>query len=116
MKKEYELRCECGSTYRFQGTEEDLKDFLDSETWMCETGRHVEIGRKRDYLTLVGESDELLEPDVEPKGEGEYTVQELQEEFGTSLEHIGFGIFRDPDGNTWDYRSGPKGERLYSKR
>ena len=52
---------------------------------------------------------------MEPKKENEFTVPKLQEKFGTSLEHAGFGVFKDPDGNVWDYRLGEKGERMYSK-
>ena len=114
--KEFVLECKCGARYRFQGTRKDLDEYLDSMTWMCDIGRHVELGRKRDYLSVVEERDELSgEPEIEPKKENEYTIPELQEKFGTSLEHIGFGMFRDPDGNIWDYRLGKNGERLYSK-
>lgn len=52
---------------------------------------------------------------VEPKKENEFTVPELEGKFRTEMEHVGFGVFKDPDGNTWDYRLGEKGERLYSK-
>lgn len=77
---------------------------------MCELGRHVELGEKKHYLTIVGESDTLTpKPRVEPKREDEYTIPELQQKFGTSLEHIGFGVFRDPEGNIWDYRLGEDG-------
>lgn len=113
-RKEYVLRCRCGATYRFQGTEKELEDFLESQTWLCELGRHAGLGKKRDYLSVVEVRDELSpKPEVEPKREDEYTVSELREKFGDSLEHVGFGMFRDPDGNLWDYRLGKNGERLY---
>jgi len=116
-KKEFLLKCECGAKYIFQGSQEDLEKYLDSDTWMCEAGRHAELGEKRTYLSVVEERDELSEePKIEPQTENEYTVAELQEEFGTTLEHIGFGMFKDPDGNIWDYRIGSDGNRLYSKR
>ena len=116
QEKEYILKCTCGARYRFQGTEKELEDFLESQTWMCELGRHVELGKKKDYLSVVEERCELSEnPEIEPKREDEYTIPELQEKFGTSLEHIGFGMFRDPDGNIWDYRVGENGDRYYSK-
>lgn len=115
-EKVYVLGCKCGATYRFKGDKKDLEDFLDSQIWMCELGRHVELGRKGDYLILIEEREELIEsPKIEPKKENEYTVPELQKEFSTTLVHIGFGIFRDPEGNIWDYRLGEDGERLYSK-
>ena len=114
--KEFILECECGARYRFQGTRKDLDEYLDSMTWMCEVGRHVELGKKKCYLKVAEERDELSEePEIEPKRDDEYTIPELQEKFGTSLEHIGFGMFRDPDGNIWDYRLGKNGERIYSK-
>lgn len=114
QEKEYILRCTCGARYRFQGTERELEDFLDSQTWMCEIGRHVELGKKRDYLSVVEVRDELSpKPEVEPKKDNEYTMAELREKFSGKLEHVGFGMFVDPDGNLWDYRLGEKGERLY---
>jgi len=114
--EEFILECECDAKYRFQGTRKELDEYLDSMTWMCDIGRHVELGRKGDYLSVVEERDELSgEPEIESKKENEYTIPELQEKFGTSLEHIGFGMFRDLDGNIWNYRLGKGGERLYSK-
>jgi len=114
QEKEYILRCTCGARYRFQGTESELEDFLDSQTWMCEIGRHVELGKKRDYLSVVEVRDELSpKPEVEPKRDNEYTMAELREKFSGKLEHVGFGMFVDPDGNLWDYRLGENGERLY---
>ena len=92
-----------------------MDEYLVSQTWMCELGRHVELGKKEDYLTVVEEIEELSEsPEIEPKRKDEYTVPELQKKFGTTLEHMGFGMFKDTEGNIWDYRSGEKGERLYS--
>lgn len=114
--KEYILGCKCGATYKFQGEKKDLEDFLDTDIWMCELGRHVELGKKGNYLVLIEERDELSEsPKIEPKRENEYTIPELQEKFRTTLEHIGFGIFKDMEGNVWDYRLGENGERFYSK-
>ncbi len=96
-----------------QGTEEQIEQYLDSDTWMCDVGRHVELGKKRNYLTLLEVSDEFSPlPKIEPKKKDEFEAYELPE----GLEHIGFGIFRDTGGNVWDYRLGPKGERLYSKK
>ena len=116
MKKEFLLECECGARYKLQGSKENLDEYLASQTWMCELGRHVELGKKGDYLTLIEERDEISEtPEIEPKRENEYTVSELQKKFGSTLEHIGFGIFKDTDGNVWDFRSGKDGERYYSK-
>jgi len=83
---------------------------------MCDLGRHVELGNKRNYLDIIEEREQLSrKAEIEPKKENEYTVPELQKEFGTGLVHIGFGVFKDPKGNVWDYRLGEKGERLYSK-
>lgn len=116
-KKEYVLECECGAKYKFQGSKDNLDEYLNSQTWMCELGRHTELGKKGNYLSVIEEREELSEePKVEPKRDNEYTVPELQKKFGTSLEHMGFGIFKDTEGNVWDYRLGEKkGERLYSK-
>ncbi len=114
--KEYILKCSCGAKYRFQGEKERLDEFLETDAWMCEAGRHVELGKKKDYLSLIGEIDDVDEPTKpEPKKESEYTTSELHKQFGNSLKHVGFGIFEDPDGNVWDFRSGENGERLYSK-
>lgn len=114
--KEYILKCNCGARYRFEGEKEKLDKFLDTDTWMCEQGRHVELGKKKNYLSVIGEIDDPgKHPKPEPKQEKEYTTSELQEQFGDSLKHVGFGIFEDPDGNVWDFRSGENGERLYSK-
>jgi len=112
--KEYEAQCTvCGAVYRLQGTEEQLKQYLSRVGWMCERGRHVELGSIGEYLKITGESDELSTlPKIEPKKPGEYEVPELPRD----LEHIGFGMFVDTQGRTWDYRLGPKGERLYSIR
>lgn len=116
LLKEYILKCECGAKYIFQGTKDELDRYLDSQTWMCELGRHVELGNKSNYLELIGEKEEITEkPEIEPKRKSEYTVSELQKEFGTSLVHVGFGMFKDPEGNTWDFRLGEEGERLYYK-
>lgn len=113
---EYVLKCECGAKYLFEGKKEDLEKFMETPIWLCEAGRHVELGNKGDYLKIVEEREQPSKrTPVEPKEEDEFTVPELQEKFGTSLEHEGFGVFKDPDGNTWDYRLGEKGERLYSK-
>lgn len=115
-QKEFVLECECGAKYRFQGSRKNLEEYLASQTWMCELGRHAEIGKKGDYLKLIEEKEELSESlKIESKKEDEYTVPELQKKFGTSLEHIGFGMFRDLDGNVWDYRPGKNGDRYYSK-
>jgi hypothetical protein len=115
-EKEYVLKCECGAKYLYQGEKDDLEKFLDSPIWMCDSGRHVELGKKGDYLEIIEERDQLTKrTEVEPKKQNEYTVPELQEKFGTSLEHVGFGVFKDPNGNVWDYRLSEKGERLYSK-
>jgi len=116
LKKEFILECECGAKYKFQGSKENLEEYMDSQTWMCELGRHTELGKKEDYLTIVEEREELSEsPEIEQKRKNEYTVPELQKEFGTTLTHIGFGMFKDAEGNVWDYRSGENGERLYSQ-
>jgi hypothetical protein len=113
LRREFKYRCRCGAVYRFQGTEEEMERFLDSQFWMCELGRHVGLGRKRDYLTLVEVGEELSDiPEIEPKRDDELEACELPE----GLEHIGFGVFIDREGNIWDYRLGPRGERLYSKR
>lgn len=110
------LECECGAKYRFQGNRGNLEEYLASQTWMCDSGRHAELGKKGDYLTIVEEREELSKsPEIEPKREDEYTVPELQKRFGTTLEHIGFGMFKDTEGNVWDYRPGKNGDRLYSK-
>jgi hypothetical protein len=115
-EKEYILECECGAKYKFQGNKDDLDKYLESQTWMCELGRHVELGNKGDYLKIVEERDKVSkQTEVESKKKDECTVAELQEKFGTEMEHVGFGVFKDPDGNVWDYRLGSKGERLYSK-
>lgn len=115
-EKEFVLECECGAKYKFQGSRESLDDYLASQTWMCELGRHAELGKKSDYLKIIEERSKLSKrSEIEHKKENEYTVQELQKEFGTSMEHMGFGIFKDPDGNVWDYRLGKDGDRLYSK-
>ena len=83
---------------------------------MCELGRHVELGKKGGYLTIVEEREELSKsPEIEPKRKNEYTVSELQKEFGTTLEHMGFGMFKDMEGNVWDFRPGKDGDRYYSK-
>ncbi len=84
---------------------------------MCDVGRHAELGKKGDYLKIIEEREELTKrAEIEPKKDNEYTVPELQKEFGTSLQHMGFGIFKDQEGNVWDYRLGENGDRLYSKR
>lgn len=99
-EKEYVLKCECGAKYLYQGNKEDLEKFLESQIWMCDSGRHAELGKKGDYLKIIEERDELSKrTEVEPKKENEYTVQDLQKEFGTALVHIGFGVFKDPEGN-----------------
>jgi hypothetical protein len=117
MEKEYVLECECGAKYLYQGKKDYLNKFLDSQIWMCNLGRHDELGKKGDYLKIVEVRDELSKKtEIEPKKKNEYTVPELQKEFGTALVHIGFGVFRDPEGNVWDYRLSEKGERLYFKR
>lgn len=79
---------------------------------MCELGRHVELGSIGQYLEILSESDQLSPlPEIEPKKPGEYEVHELPKD----LRHIGFGVFENERG-IWDYRLGPKGERLYSLR
>ena len=110
--REYQGRCRvCGAVYRLQGTRAELDRYLSSAGWMCELGRHVELGSAGQYLEIVGVSDELSTPPViEPKKPGECEVSELPR----GLEHIGFGMFRDAQGRVWDYRLGPEGERLYS--
>ena len=114
--KEYVLECKCGAKYFYQGSKDDLERFLDSQIWICDIGRHAELGKKVDYLKIIEERDELSKKaKLESKKENEYTVPELQKEFGTTLVHIGFGVFKDPEGNIWDYRIGENGERLYSK-
>lgn len=112
--KEYKARCNvCGAVYRLDCTEEELNEYLSSVGWMCEQGRHVELGSIGQYLEIICESDELSpQPEIEPKRPGEYEVSELPRD----LDHIGFGMFRDSKGKTWDYRLGPEGERLYSPR
>ncbi len=111
--KEFELKCACGAVYKMQGTEKQLEDYLNSQTWMCELGRHTEIGKKSDYLTVIGESDRLSPlTKIEPKKKDEFEAYELPK----GLDHIGFGIFRDNEGSIWDYRLGPDGERFYSKK
>ena len=116
LLEEYILKCKCGARYKFGGKKDELDKFMDTDTWMCELGRHVELGKKGDYLTIVGEREELSEsPEIEPKRKDEYTVPELQKKFGTTLEHMGFGMFKDTEGNVWDFRPGKDGERLYSK-
>lgn len=113
---EYVLKCDCGAKYLFKGKKEDLEKFIDSPIWLCEAGRHVELGNKGDYLKIVEECEQpSKQTEVKPKKENEFTVSELQDKFGTEMEHVGFGVFKDPDGNTWNYRLGEKGERLYSK-
>ncbi len=113
LMKEFELKCVCGAVYKMQGTKEQLDEYLNSQTWMCDLGRHTEIGKKGDYLTIIGESDSLSSlPKIEPKKKDEFEAYELPK----GLEHIGFGIFRDSENNIWDYRPGPNGERFYSKR
>ena len=109
--KEYEARCNvCGSIYKLQGTREQLERFLSRQGWMCELGRHVELGSIGQYLEVVSESDEPSPlPKIEPKKQNEYEVRELPK----GLHHIGFGIFENEQG-IWDYREGPRGERLYS--
>ena len=113
-KKEYKLKCKiCGSIYKLQGIKEQLDKYLSIFGFNCEPGRHVELGTIGQYLELMSESNELSPlPKVEPKKQDEFEACELPE----GLEHIGFGIFKDPEGNIWDYRLGPSGERLYSKR
>jgi len=116
LKKEFMLECECGAKYKFQGNRKNLDEYLASQTWMCELGRHVELGKKGDYLTIVEEREELSEsPEIEPKRKDEYTVPELQKKFGTTLEHMGFGMFKDMEGDVWDFRPGKDGDRYYSK-
>jgi hypothetical protein len=112
--KEYKARCKiCGGNYRLQGTKEQLEKYLSNFGFMCEVGRHVELGTVGQYLEIISESDELSPlPKIEPRKPDEYLACELPE----GLEHIGFGIFKDKEGNIWDYRLGPKGERLYSKK
>lgn len=112
--KEYEARCKvCGAVYRLDCTEEELREYFSSIGWMCEIGRHVELGSIGQYLEITSESDELSpKPEIEPKKPGEYGVSELPK----GLDHIGFGMFKDKQGGVWDYRLGPRGERLYSVR
>ena len=113
---EYVLKCECGAKYLFEGKKEELEKFMETTIWLCEAGRHAELGNKGDYLKIVEEREQPSKRiPVEPKKEDEFTVPELQGKFGTDMEHVGFGMFKDPDGNTWDHRLGGKGERLYSK-
>lgn len=61
MKKECTLKCEkCGNTCRVQGTKEELEKWLDTMFGICPAGgNHCEIGNKRGYLEVVGESDRL---------------------------------------------------------
>ena len=61
MKKEYTLKCKkCGNTCQVQGTKEDLEKWLDTMFGICPAGgNHVEIGNKRSYLEVVGESEQL---------------------------------------------------------
>ena len=115
MKKEFILECECGAKYQFQGSGKNLEEYLASQTWMCELGRHAELGKKGDYLTVIEEREELSEsPEIEPKRKDEYTVPELQKKFGTTIEHMGFGMFKDTEGNVWDFRLGKDSDRYYS--
>lgn len=60
-KKEFTLRCRvCGNTMRGQGTREELEKWLDTMFGDCPAGGiHVELGKKRDYLEVLGESEEL---------------------------------------------------------
>jgi len=60
-KKEYTLRCKtCGNTCRVQGTKEELEKWMDTMFGICPAGgNHCEIGNKRDYLEVVGESEQL---------------------------------------------------------
>lgn len=83
---------------------------------MCELGRHTELGKKGNYLRVTEEREELSkDPEIKSKREYEYTVPELQKKFGTTLEHIGFGMFKDTEGNVWDFRLGKDRDRYYSK-
>jgi len=111
-KKSYLARCgRCGAKYRLQGTEEELKKFLDIMPFECVPGRHIELGRIGDYLEVYAESDEVVEiQEPEDKKPNEYEAYELPKD----LIHIGFGVFRDSQGNIYDYRIGPRGKRFYS--
>ena len=108
---EYEAQCKkCGCTYKLQSTDEQLEAYLDSDGWMCENGRHVELGPKRNWLEIMGQSTTLTpKPVIEPKQPNEYEVKDLPND----LKHCGFGIFKNDQG-IWDYRIGPEGHRLYS--
>jgi len=55
---------------------------------------------------------QLIPEPSEPKKPDEYSEDELPKD----LRSVGLGMYQDSEGNTWDYRIGPDGKRLYSKR
>jgi len=72
--KEYRAKCKiCCANYVLQGTKEQLEKYLSTETFMCEPGRHVELGPVKAYLEIISESEKLSQlPKIEPKKPNEY--------------------------------------------
>jgi len=73
-------------------------------------GRHVEVGKRESYMTVIDVSDRLSEikrwrPDPKRQYVDIHKV--------SGLSHIGFGTFKDEEGHTYDYETDEQGKRHY---
>lgn len=109
------MKCKvCGGTVKTQGTEVQLDEWMKRDFGECPAGgRHVELGKNKDYLTIESESDALSEiPKWEPRADKRYVdIHKVK-----GLRHCGFGVFADEKGNIYDYELDEKGSRHYYVR
>jgi len=110
--KEWRLKCRiCGGVVKAQGTKGQLDEWLEGLFGDCPAGgRHVEIGSRKDYLVVIGCSDELSEVKRwKPDPSKTYVnIHEIPD-----LKHCGFGVFKDSEGRVYDYEVDEHGRRHY---
>jgi len=113
--KEWRLKCRvCGGVVKGQGTKQQLDEWMQQDFGECPAGgRHVELGKRKDYLELTDVSDELSKIEKwKPDSEKQYVdIHKIK-----GLTHVGFGVFKDAEGNTYDYEKDEYGRRHYFKR
>lgn len=129
LPKEFTLKCRiCGNTVNAQGTKQELEKWLDTDFGECPAGgTHVELGKKRNYLEVIAESeklspqpiaDEVFVKELQAKGNvvldgGSGTVKELPSIHSVKgLRHVGFGSFEN-DEYTFIRTQAPSGTRFY---
>jgi len=110
--KEWRLKCKvCGGVVKAHATKEQLDRWLNYDFGECPAGgRHVEIGKLKDYLTILDCSDRLSEI-KRWKPDPEKTYVDIHKV--PNLRHCGFGVFIDEEGKLYDYEVDEYGKRHY---